>query len=77
MTQWEFDTIIKTLEIGTPVLYETLGNSLNNLVIERNTFAKENEELKAKVAKLEEGSKDASENSQPKKPTTSKTSVKG
>ena len=76
MTQWEFDTIIKTLEIGTPVLYETLGNSLNNLVVERNVLAKENEELKAKVAKLGEGSKEASENPQSKKPTTSKTTAK-
>ena len=54
MTQWEFDTILKTLEIGTPVLYKTLGTSLNNLVIERNNLDEENKKLKKQLEASEE-----------------------
>lgn len=54
MTQWEFDTILKILEIGTPVLYKTLGSSLNNLVIERNNLDEENKKLKKQLEASEE-----------------------
>ena len=32
MTQQEFDTILKTLELGVPTLYQWLGGALNNFV---------------------------------------------
>ena len=47
MNQWEYNTIIAVLDQGAPALAEVLSKSLENLILERNQLAKENEELKA------------------------------
>ena len=52
MTQYQFETIIKIVNNGAPALAEELNNSLNDLVIDRNNLAKENEELKKELDKL-------------------------
>ena len=46
MTQYQFDTIVKVLESGVPALANELANSLNDLVVERNNLAEENDKLK-------------------------------
>lgn len=46
MTQYQFDTIVKVLESGAPALANELANSLNDLVVERNNLAEENDKLK-------------------------------
>lgn len=50
MTQFQFDLICKIIESGAPALANELCGSLNDLVIDRNNLAKENEELKATKA---------------------------
>lgn len=52
MNQFQFDMILKVIEQGAPVLYKELATALNTLVVERNTFEKENTELKAKLESL-------------------------
>lgn len=49
MTQFQFDSILKIIELGAPVLYQDLGNALNDLVVERNKFEQENRDLKARL----------------------------
>lgn len=55
MTQFQFDMILKIIEQGVPVLYKELATALNTLVVERNTFEKENTELKTKLESLNKG----------------------
>ena len=52
MTQFQFDTILKIIEQGAPVLYNDLANSLHAIVVERNNLIKENEDLRAQVEDL-------------------------
>ena len=49
MTQWQFDTTLKIIELGAPILYQELGGALNNLIVERNKLDQENKELKAQL----------------------------
>lgn len=49
MTQFQFDAIVKTVEVGAPALANELNNSLNDLVVERNNLADENEKLKKEL----------------------------
>lgn len=52
MNQFQFDTILKIIEQGAPVLYKELATALNNLVVERNNFEQENNALKAELDSL-------------------------
>ena len=52
MTQYQFETIVKVVEGGAPALAKELNDSLNDLVVDRNNLARENEELKKELDKL-------------------------
>ena len=46
MTQLQFELICKIVQNGAPALAEELCGSLNDLVVDRNRLAEENERLK-------------------------------
>ena len=50
MTQLQFEMICEIVHAGASALANNLNNSLNDLVVERNKLAKENEELKAQIS---------------------------
>lgn len=53
MTQWQYDTILKIISEGSPVLYNNLGKALDDLVVERNKLVEENESLQKKIDNYE------------------------
>ena len=60
MNQWQFETILRIVETGAPVLAQELNTSLAQLVEERNQLAKENEDLKAAAEKKTQAEKKTS-----------------
>ena len=60
MTRNQFETILKIIELGAPVLYNELGGALNTLVIEKNKLEERVKELENQV-KEDKTSKKASE----------------
>ena len=53
MTQFQFDSILKIIELGAPALYEDLGGALKNLVGEASRVFEENEKLKVQLKELQ------------------------
>ena len=52
MLQYQFELIVKIVNNGAPALAEELNNSLNDLVIDRNNLAAENEKLREELNAL-------------------------
>jgi len=53
MNQWQYDTTLKVIEAGAPVLYPELSAALKNLVEAFQKNIAENKELKEKVEEIE------------------------
>lgn len=57
MNQWQFDTTLKIIEIGSPVFYQELGKSLNDLVRENNQLKEENSKLNLELEAIKRAKK--------------------
>lgn len=53
MTQWQYETILKIISEGAPVLYNNVGKALDDLILERNKLVEDNKSLQEKVDNYE------------------------